>query len=543
MPGSESTIYDEDYTLSVADHMEGGRYDLRIRLYAGKEGRPISHHSIMKGNRAMPGHKHHIHRIGLILALALAMFPAGGAARADDTGRIQPYSENPTYWQYRGRPVLLLGGSETDSAFQWTGEKLTDHLNLLQSVGGNVIRNVLSDRRPDSTKPFLRLEGGKYDLERWNEEYFVRLKTFLEETAKRDIIVHLTLWDPHDHSHKGVWNESPWNPGNNVTYTESQSGLPLVPPPPYNRFSFYTTVEDDNPVVLPLQRRFVDRVLAISLEFDHVLYNIMNETWTYVWEGSQWERHWAEHIKGRAAERNRSVHVTTMRMKPEASIAAVLEAPELYCFAEISQNNQAAMGTSGQAHWDTIVQWRSEVAARVGPRPLNNIKIYGGDLNSELTRNKTGTAVEAIDRFWRNILGGCASARFHRSESGWGIGLDRRAQIHIRSARMLTGAADIMRIEPRDDLLSDRDQNEAYCAAEPGVAYVVYFPDSHIMHDFPGHGRVRLDVSAMPGPVTIRWLNAARSEWSDRATAPKAEVLDLVAPTPDPWLAVVQSEN
>lgn len=472
-----------------------------------------------------------------VAALLIAMLISSASAR------IQPYAANPFYWQYKGKPVLLLGGSEADGAFQWTGDRLIDHLDLLQSVGGNVIRNVLSDRRPDSAKPFLRLENGRYDLERWNEEYFARLRTFLEETAAREIIVHLTLWDPHDHSHRGQWSESPWNPGNNVTYTESQSGLPLVPPTPYNPFAFYTTVEDGNKVVLGLQRRFVDRVLSISLEFDHVLYNIMNETWVYIWDGSQWERYWAEHIKARAAEKGVSVHVTTMRFKPEASIAALLEAPEVYSFAEISQNNQIAMGTSGQAHWDMIVRWRSEVAARLGPRPLNNIKIYGGDLKDELTRNKVGPATEAIDRFWRNILGGCASARFHRSEAGWGIGLDRRAQTHIRSARMLTREVDIMRTEPRNDLLSDRDQNEACCAAKPGVMYVVYFPDSHIMHNFPGHGRVRLDVSAVSGPVTVRWLNAARAEWSDETVTLKGNIIDLRAPTPDPWLAVVQSRN
>jgi hypothetical protein len=149
-------------------------------------------------------------------------------------------------------------------------------------------------------------------------------------------------------------------------------------------------------------------------------------------------------------------------------------------------------------------------------------------------------AADETDRFWRNILGGCASARFHRSEAGWGIGLDKRAQTHIRAARMLADAVDIPRTEPRNDLLSDRDQNEAYCAAQPGVGYVVYFPDSHIMHNFPGHGRVRLDVRAMSGPVRLRWLNAARAEWSDPTTVVQGDILELRAPTPDPWLAVVK---
>ncbi len=32
--------------------------------------------------------------------------------------RIQPYPQNPFYWQYKGKPVLLLGGSVEDNLFQ-----------------------------------------------------------------------------------------------------------------------------------------------------------------------------------------------------------------------------------------------------------------------------------------------------------------------------------------------------------------------------------------------------------------------------------------
>lgn len=476
----------------------------------------------------------------MIFIMAWGIVWGSSAVYAADADRIQPYSENPFYWQFKGEPVLLLGGSETDGAFQWIGEQLTDHLYLLHSVGGNYIRNVMSDRREASAKPFHRLESGQYDLQQWNEDYFTRLKTFLEETAVREIIVHLTLWDPHDHSHRGVWEDSPWNPVNNVTYDEAESSLPAVPPRPYNPFAFYTTVEDGNRRVLALQESFIERILTLSLQYDHVLYNIMNETWTYIWEGSQWENHWARFIHAQARKIGKTVHVTTMRMKPEASIAAVLQSPDLYSFAEISQNNQEAMGTKGQAHWDVILEWQASIAEKVGPRPLNNVKIYGGDFYVELTRNKAGTPVEAIDRFWRNLLAGCASARFHRTENGWGIGLDERSQKHIRSARMLEKVVDLMRMEPNNDLLSDRDQNEAYCAAIPGSAYAVYFPDSHIMHNFPGHGAVTLDVSAISGPMQVRWLNATNSAWANETTVFEGNALPLRAPSPDCWVAVIK---
>jgi len=59
---------------------------------------------------------------------------------------IQVFSENPWYWQYRGEPVILRGGSNDDNPFQWEAAKLTDELDLLQSVGGNYLRNTMSDR-------------------------------------------------------------------------------------------------------------------------------------------------------------------------------------------------------------------------------------------------------------------------------------------------------------------------------------------------------------------------------------------------------------
>ena len=51
--------------------------------------------------------------------------------RSED--RIQPYSKNPRYWQYKGKPVMLLGGSETDHIFllEW----LKEHLDEIHAVG------------------------------------------------------------------------------------------------------------------------------------------------------------------------------------------------------------------------------------------------------------------------------------------------------------------------------------------------------------------------------------------------------------------------
>ena len=44
--------------------------------------------------------------------------------------RIKPYAENPSYWQYKGKPVLLLGGSVEDNLFQI--RDLEEHLEAIR---------------------------------------------------------------------------------------------------------------------------------------------------------------------------------------------------------------------------------------------------------------------------------------------------------------------------------------------------------------------------------------------------------------------------
>lgn len=131
-------------------------------------------------------------RARLIVATILLLVPT--ATRADDPSdaqRIQPWAENPRYWQYKAKPVLLLGATDDDNLFQ--RPKLAEHLDALKAAGGNYIRNTMSDR-PDQgfeVYPYARRTDGKYDLDTWNDEYWKRFEAMLQLTADRDIIVQI----------------------------------------------------------------------------------------------------------------------------------------------------------------------------------------------------------------------------------------------------------------------------------------------------------------------------------------------------------------
>ncbi|HUE73919.1 MAG TPA: hypothetical protein VMP01_23770, partial [Pirellulaceae bacterium] len=82
----------------------------------------------------------------------------------------------------------------------------------------------------------------------------------------------------------------------------------------------------------------------------------------------------------------------------------------------------------GQAHWDNFLFVRKYLAGQ--PRPMNTTKTYGA------TGNKFGhTDQDGIERFWRHLLAGAVSLRFHRPDSG--LGLSDKAVACIRAARKL----------------------------------------------------------------------------------------------------------
>ena len=99
---------------------------------------------------------------------------------------------------------------------------------------------------------------------------------------------------------------------------------------------------------------------------------------------------------------------------------------------------------------------------------------------------------------------------------------------------MLTDAMNIFASEPHNDLLGERSWNEAYCVANPGVEYAVFFTDG---------GDVRLDVSAASGKsLEVRWLDILASAWLDpEPRAPEDGVLRLITPRDEGyWAALVR---
>ena len=462
------------------------------------------------------------------LMLALLIFVSFCSAAQDtkaekdtkmEKDRIQIYKENPRYWQYKGKPILLIGGSVEDNLFQIPNLKA--HLELLKSVGGNYVRSTMSWVDEGDVPPFKEVGDG-YDLNQWNDEFWNRFRNFITWTREMDIIVQIEVWATFNY-YREPWDANPFNPKNNSNYTVEETGLPTAvnshPVATGNNFFWSVPKERNQEIVLKYQEKFVDKLLAETLPYGHILYCMDNETAVT----AAWGEYWATYIQKQAAEAGRVVETTEMWDPWDLSDdkhKATFDHPETYSFCDISQNNHQKR----QRHWDNA----QKIRAKLSPiRPINNIKIYGAD------GGRFGSTQDGLERFWRNIFGGFASARFHRPDSG--VGLNKTAQAHIKSMRTITDAMDIFTCEPHNALLSNRADNGAYTIANPGREYAVYFPNG---------GSVDINFGAMKAAkmLTVRWLNIAKSEWAQTEEIPFSNSITLSAPTKTHWAVLIQTQ-
>jgi len=486
----------------------------------------------------------------IFLILSLLNNPDKLTAQVSNQNGIEIYPENAHYWMYNGEPVLLIGGSNNDNLFQ--DPMVKQEVKLLKSVGGNYLRCVMSARDEGDAKPYLKNENGKYDLERFNPEYWDRFKHFLEVTAENDVIVQIELWATYDFysrtstiiDGKTAWERNPFNPANNINYSESESGLyALFRSNGYEIINpFFNTVlplpEPFNfkkrPVVLAYQQKYVDKLLSISLKYDHVLYSIDNETQA----DPKWSVYWSQYIREKAADSNLSIEVTEMfdpfdptggavedaaMQSPSthfftlrSNVSVTMNDPENFSFIEISNHNAQV----GQVHFETGYYIWKKLQESGFVRPVNNVKIYGAGVGGW-----NGSAKDGKERFWRNVFAGAASVRFHRPTAG--LGKNDVALAHIKSMRILTDSMDFFKHKPANHLLLNREKNEAYCLAIEGKEYAIYFTSE---------GEIKLNVH--PGKYEVNWLNIRTSQWS------KTQIVEqpgaLKTPSDDQWVVFVQ---
>jgi len=446
------------------------------------------------------------------------------AVALDHEKGIAVYPENPSYWQYDGEPILLIGGSPDDNLFQVEG--VDGILERLHSLGGNYVRCTMSSRDVGNVKPYLKNRDGLYDLNHPNPEYWEKFERFLSKAESLNIVVQVELWATYDF-YWNTWDHNPFNPTLNINYTEESSGLPgLIEHPAQSRINpFFDAVPElrDNETLIRYQKAFVDKICDITLNHHNVLYTIDNETNV----DYRWGRYWAHYLHQSARKAGRQIYVTEMwdawdpshgevpgaivqhkdlndwykeffnpELHEHSGVRFTLTDTESYQFIDVANNNSQ----KGEVHYQTALWVHNAVRNSPQLRPVNNVKIYGG------YREKiwSGRIVDGIERFWRNVFAGHAAVRFHRPPSG--IGLNEIAQAEIHRMRQVVNSVNLFAMNPCNEILTERQDNEVYCLAAPDRSEILLY--------FTGQGQVGLkvpngeyEVTSFAGNTVVRGEN------------------------------------
>jgi len=217
---------------------------------------------------------------------ALLCFVMMSLPSAADVLRV--HRANPRYLEWKGRPVVLIGSGEHYGALinldfdfvRYFATLKNDGLNVTRVFSGaayvepqgafNIERNTLAPAPGRYLPPWGKTDReGVWDMVRWNEDYFARLRALVAGADKADVIVEFTLFcpfypDAKDKNKSPMWPLSPFHPDNRVTDIGST---------PHDKLF---TLEADARA-LAAQERFVKRVVEVLKDAGNVYYEICNE--------------------------------------------------------------------------------------------------------------------------------------------------------------------------------------------------------------------------------------------------------------------------
>jgi len=237
-------------------------------------------------------------RVSVFLAL---VFVRGGAVAlagvgTSGAGPIRLHPDNPHYFDFRGRPTVLITAAEHYGAVMNLDFDYGRYLDELQAHGFNLTRvfsgtyrevagsfhitgNTLAPAAgrficpwARSTTPGASDGGNKFNLTQWDEVYFARVKDFIAQADRHGVVVELVLFcTMYDDK---LWDASPMNVRNNV------NGIGGV-----GRNEVYNARNAD---LLAAQQAVTRKLVAELNRFDNLYFEVCNEPYERAGLTSQW---------------------------------------------------------------------------------------------------------------------------------------------------------------------------------------------------------------------------------------------------------------
>jgi hypothetical protein len=403
------------------------------------------------------------------------------------------YPDNPHYFLFRGKPTILITSAEHYGAvlnpdfdyLKYLDELAAHGLNNTRTFSGayvepqgafNIAKNTLA---PDGKKflcPWARSEqpgyaggGNKFDLTKWDEAYFKRLKDFVGQAGKRGIVVEMNLFCPMYEEQQ--WKLSPQNDANNV------NGIGKV-----GRNDVHTL--DKSGKLLEVQEKMVRKIVAELAEFDNLYYEVCNEPY---FGGVTME--WQHHIVDTIVDAEKSIpkkHLISLNIangskkieKPHPAVSIFnfhyasppTAVAENFSLKKVIGDNETGFKGTADDHY-RMEAWEFLLA--------------GGGLYNNLDYS---------------FVAGHEDGTFEYPKSQPGGG-NRNFRQQLKVLKDFLDSFDFVRMKPDPSFITSKLPKDCRCQAlaEPGKQYAAYF------HGSPG--TVSLDLPA--GTYSFEWMEVA----------------------------------
>ena len=240
--------------------------------------------------------------------IAISLLQLTSCSKKDIPGPLSIHPQNPHYFLFRDKPVVLIGSTEHYGAVMNLDFDYVRYLDELADCGLNVTRtfsgvyvepanafgikkNTMAPSPLKYIAPWARSSepgysngGNKFDLAKWDEAYFQRLKDFVSLAGKKNIIVELDLFSNFYDTVQ--WKLSPLNSINNINGTGDIRDHKEV-------------LSLRHPDVLAEQEKMVRKIIDELKDFDNLYYEVCNEPY---FGDTIALREWEAHMTGVVAD-------------------------------------------------------------------------------------------------------------------------------------------------------------------------------------------------------------------------------------------------
>ena len=437
------------------------------------------------------------------------------------SGPLRVDSRNPRYFSDGNGKAIYLCGSHMWNNLVDMGPSdppprldFQAYLDFLQRYGHNFIRlwtweNYTWDTTANrnwakktphfvSPHPWARTGPGsaqdgkpKFDLTKFDDEYFKRLRTRVSAAGRRGIYVSVMLFEGWAMQRmQNAWQSHPFHPRNNVNRIDGDR----------NRDGKGLEVHTlANHEITAKQEAYVKKVIETVGDLDNVLYEISNENHA---GSTKWQYHMIRFVKKVEAKRPKQHPVGMTFQFRGGKNATLFESPADW----ISPNPEGGYRDAPPASdGRKVILSDTDHLWGIGGNRAWVWKSFVRGLNPIFMDPYDGTVLaNRFDPKWDPI---------RRS-----MGLTCQ----------LAGEVDMAAMVPHNELASSK-----FCLADPGKEYIVYLPAGK---------QVTVNLAAAKSPMSAVWIDPGTGKKSQAITAAPGSH-SMTAPSAGDWVLRITAKR